>query len=61
MATIIQNLACLEVKLQGNSGRAYFDEDILHGKTIRNLWALFSAEDKALYSPFSVPSRPLRV
>lgn len=50
---ILQNLACFEIKIDSSSGRVYFNEDILHGKTIQHIWLFFSTEDKYIGNPFS--------
>jgi len=50
---ILQNLACFEIKIDSSSGRVYFNEDILHGKTIQHIWLFFSTQDKFIGNPFS--------
>ena len=54
MSSIIQNLACFEVKIDAKSGRFYFNEDILQDKCINTIWLFFSNQDAAIRSPFSV-------
>ncbi len=61
MASIIQNLACFEVRFNEKSGRFYFDEDILQGKTIKNIWLFFANQDAAIRSPFSVSTDDLEL
>lgn len=53
MATVIQNLACFEVTLDAKSGRYYFDEDILKGKKINQIWLYFSTPSAYITSPLT--------
>lgn len=58
MATVIQNLACFEVTLDAKSGRYYFDEDILKGKKINQIWLYFgNSHDYIALSPLT--NKPL--
>ena len=54
MATIIQNMACFEVEINAQNQRIYFDEDILRGKKINQIF-FFSAFRTGVFSPFQSP------
>ena len=54
MATIIQNMACFEVEINAQNQRIYFDEDILRGKKINQIFFYYSLGGRML-SPFQSP------
>lgn len=55
MATIIQNLACFEIRINTKSKRVYMDEDILQGKEIEQIFFYAGNEDRNLITPFAPP------
>ena len=58
MATIIQNMACFEVEINAQNQRIYFDEDILRGKKINQIFFYSTIGYAGVTSPFQSPEFP---